>query len=228
MKKQILNSTYNLSLLARLGTPEVVQPEVSSIVKELFGNMFGTIMDNELEKEIKSVKTRIYPQDKRGIFKGRIFKKKQKIVIADIIRGGIMPSHQYFLKLSNILDQRYVRQDHIMAQRIETSEGVDGTSLMASKIDGTVRNAIVIIPDPMGATGGSVAEVIDHYQKHFGKAKRFVIVNLIITPQYVKRLEKIKAPISLYASRLDKGLTKTDFIWPGLGGVGEMINNTKK
>ena len=115
-----------------------------------------------------------------------------------------------------------------MAQRIETATGVDGTSLMASKIDGTVRNAIVIIPDPMGATGGSVAEVIDHYQKHFGKAKRFVIVNLVITPQYVKRLEKIKAPISLYASRLDKGLTKTDFIWPGLGGVGEMINNTRK
>ena len=228
MKKQILNSTYNLSLLARLGTPEVVQPEVSSIVDELFANMFETVVENELEKEVKTVKTRIYAQDKRGAFKSKIFKKKQKIVIADVIRGGMTPSHQYFLKLSNILDPKYVRQDHIMAQRIETATGVDGTSLMASKIDGTVRNAIVIIPDPMGATGGSVAEVIDHYQKHFGKAKRFVIVNLVITPQYVKRLEKIKAPISLYASRLDKGLTKTDFIWPGLGGVGEMINNTRK
>ena len=115
-----------------------------------------------------------------------------------------------------------------MAQRIETATGVDGTSLMASKIDGTVRNAIVFIPDPMGATGGSVAEVINHYQKHFGEAKRYVIVNLVITPQYIKRLQKIKAPISLYAARLDKGLTKTDFIFPGLGGLGEMINNTKK
>ena len=228
MKKQLLNSTYNLSLLARRGMEGVVQPEVSSLVKELFANMFETVTENELEKEIKTVKTRIYAQDKRGAFKTKIFKKNQKIVIVDVIRGGIMPSHQFFLKLSNILNPKYIRQDHIMAQRIETAEGVDGTSLMASKIDGSINNAIVIIPDPMGATGGSVAEVIDHYQSKYGKAKRYVIVNLIITPQYIKRLEKIKAPISLYTARLDKGLTKTDFIYPGLGGLGEMINNTKK
>ncbi|MBU0727700.1 hypothetical protein KKA95_03370, partial [Patescibacteria group bacterium] len=194
----------------------------------LFSNMFPIVVNNELDKEVKSVKTRIYSQDKRGVFKGNVFKKKQKVVVSDVIRGGIMPSHQFFLKLSNILDPKYVRQDHIMAQRIETAEGVDGTSLMASKIDGSIKGAIVFIPDPMGATGGSVKEVIEHYQKHFGKAKRFVVVNLVITPKYIKTLEKIKAPISLYAARLDKGLTKTDFIWPGLGGLGEMINNTKK
>ncbi|MBN2087871.1 hypothetical protein JW758_06015 [Candidatus Peregrinibacteria bacterium] len=228
MKKQILSTTYNLSLLARLGLPEVVQPEVSKIVDELFANMFQTVIDNELETEIRTVKTRIYAQDKRGAFKTKIFKKKQKIVVADIIRGGMTPSHQYFLKLSYLLDPKLIRQDHIMAQRIETKEGVNGTSLMASKIDGSINGAIVIIPDPMGATGGSIAEVIDHYQKNFGKAKKYVVINLVITPQYIKRLSKIKAPISLYAARLDKGLTKTDFIWPGLGGVGEMINNTKK
>jgi uracil phosphoribosyltransferase len=80
----------------------------------------------------------------------------------------------------------------------------------------------------MGATGGSVHEIINFYQKNYGKPKKFVVINLVITPQYIKHLERINAPISLYAARLDKGLTKDDFIYPGLGGVGEMINNTIK
>ncbi len=175
-----------------------------------------------------SAKTRIYPQDKRGLWKGKRIKKNQKVVIADVIRAGIQPSHLFYLKLTEILNPKSVRQDHIMSQRIETKNGVEGSSLLGSKIGGNVTGSIVIIPDPMGATGGSIAEVVDFYQKNYGKSKRFVVVNLVITPQYLKRLEKIKAPLSVYAARLDKGLTKTDFIYPGLGGVGEMINNTKK
>jgi uracil phosphoribosyltransferase len=140
----------------------------------------------------------------------------------------MQPSHNFYIKLTEILNPKYVRQDHIMSQRIETKNGVIGTSLMGSKIGGNINGAIVFIPDPMGATGYSVSEVIDFYQKKFGRPKKFVVVNLVITPQYIKKLEKIDATVHLYAARLDKGLTKDDFIYPGLGGVGEMISNTKK
>jgi len=228
MKKQILNTPYNLSLLAELGKPETLQPKISGIIEALFGNMFGIIVDNELEMEQVSVKTRILTKDKRGIFKGKIFKKNQKAVVADVIRAGMMPSHQFYLKLTEILDPLSVRQDHIMSQRIETENGVNGSALSGSKIGGSIKGTIVFIPDPMGATGGSVHEVINFYQKNFGKPKKFVVVNLVITPQYIRHLERIDATISLYAARLDKGLTKDDFIYPGLGGVGEMINNTLK
>ena len=228
MKKVILNTPYNLSLLAKLGLSETAQPEISRIIENLYGNMFGVIVDSELEKEITSLKTRIYAKDKRGVFKGQIFKKNQKVVVADVIRAGIQPSHQIYINLTEILDPKYVRQDHIMSQRIETKDGVSGTSLMSSKIGGSINNAIVFIPDPMGATGGSIEEIINYYQKKFGRPKKFVVVNLVVTPQYIKKLEKINADIHLYAARLDKGLTKDDFIYPGLGGVGEMINNTKK
>ena len=228
MKKTILNTTYNLALLAKLGQPETMQPEISRIIEELYHNMFGTIADQELVTEEKTLKTRIYAQDKRGVVKCRIFKKNQKIVVADVIRAGIQPSHQFYIKLAGILDPKKVRQDHIMSQRIETKKGVTGTSLMGSKIGGSVNNTIVFIPDPMGATGGSIAEVVAHYQKHYGNPKKFVVVNLVATPKYLKRLEKIKAEVHVYAARVDKGLTKTDFIYPGLGGVGEIVNNTKK
>jgi uracil phosphoribosyltransferase len=228
MKKQILNTPYNLSLLAELGKPQTLQPQISRIIEALFGNMFGVIMDNELEQEDVSVKTRIFPKDKRGVFNGKIFRKNQKIVVADVIRAGMQPSHQFYMKLTEVLNPKSVRQDHIMSQRIETATGVQGSALTGSKIGGGVKGAIVFIPDPMGATGGSVHEVIDFYKKNYGTPKKFVVVNLVITPEYIKHLEKIKTSISLYAARLDKGLTKDDFIYPGLGGVGEMISNTIK
>jgi uracil phosphoribosyltransferase len=228
MKTTILDTPYNLTLLAKLGQPDVFQPEIDRLIKNLYTNVFGYIADNELEQEKISVKTRICTKDKRGVFQGSVFKKNQKAVVADVIRGGIQPSHIFYIKLTEILNPKYVRQDHIMSQRIETKNGVTGTSLMSSKIGGSVNGAIVFIPDPMGATGHSATEVIDFYQKKFGHPKKFVIVNLVITPQYIKKLEKIDAPIHLYATRLDKGLTKDDFIYPGLGGVGEMISNTKK
>ncbi len=228
MKTTILDTPYNLSLLAKLGQPETFQPEIDKLIGNLYNNMFGSIADKELEQEKVSVKTRIYAKDKRGVFNGMTLKKNQKAVVADIIRGGIQPSHTFYIKLTEILNPKYVRQDHIMSQRIETKNGVTGTTLMGSKIGGSVNGAIVFIPDPMGATGHSVSEVIDFYQKKFGRPKKFVVVNLVITPQYIKRVEKIPAPISLYAARLDKGLTKDDFIYPGLGGVGEIVSNTKK
>jgi len=228
MKKIILDTPYNLSLLAELGQPSVYQPRISQLITALYGNMFGTIADSELEQTSVAVKTRIAAKDRRGVWKGRAFKKSQKIVVADVIRAGIQPAHQFYLKLTEILHPKSVRQDHIMSQRIETTSGVEGSKLSGSKIGGSVRGAIVFIPDPMGATGGSIEEVISFYQKKYGKPKRFVVVNLVITPQYIRRLQKIKAPLSVYAARLDKGLTKTDFIYPGLGGVGEMINNTLK
>jgi len=228
MKKTILDTPYHLSILAELGSPNIQQPKISQLIEAMYSNMFGVIADQELEQENVSIKTRIAAKDKRGIFKGKIFKKNQKVVVADVIRAGIQPSHLFYLKLTEILNPKFVRQDHIMSQRIETKEGVAGSNLMGSKIGGSVKDAIVFIPDPMGATGGSLEKVMLFYQKHYGKPKKFVVVNLVTTSQYLKRLNALDAPLSVYTARLDKGLTKDDFIYPGIGGVGEIVNNTLK
>lgn len=227
MQKTILNTPYNLSLLADLGRPSTVQPRISHLIKALYENIFSMVLDGELEKEFIEAKTRIGLEGDKGVWKGEVFKKDQKVVVADVIRAGIQPSDQLYLKLTDLLNPAKVRQDHIMAQRILAEEGVDGSELSGSKIGGSIENSIVFIPDPMGATGGSMKEVIDFYVKNYGTPKKFVIVNLVITPEYLTKMENINVPISVYAARLDPGLTKNDYIYPGLGGVGEMINNTE-
>ncbi len=224
----IFDTPYNLSLLAELGQASTFQPRISQIITALYDNMFSLIADQELEQASANIKTRIATKDHRGIWKGKIFKKNQKVIVVDVIRAGIQSSHQFYLKFTEILNPKSVRQDHIMSQRIETASGVEGSKLSGSKIGGSIKGAIVFIPDPMGATGGSIEEIVNFYQKKYGKPKKFVVVNLVVTPQYLKRLQKIKTPLSVYTARMDKGLTKDDFIYPGLGGVGEIINNTRK
>lgn len=228
MQTTILDTPYNLSLLSELGLSETHQPKISQLIESLYGNVFGTIVDRELAQEKVALKTRMYKETKEGVYRGRIIKKKQKVVVADVLRGGIQPANLFYLKLCELLDPKYVRQDHIMSQRIETKEGVIGTNLMGSKIGGSIKDAVVFIPDCMGATGFSMVEVINHYLEHYSTPKKFVVVNLIATPTYIARLRKAKADVSLYVLRKDKKLTKGDFIVPGLGGVGELINNTKK
>lgn len=226
MQKTILNTPYNLSILADLGRPSTVQPQVSRMIKALYENVFSVALE-ELEMETIEAKTRIGLDGEKGAWKGEVFKKDQKVVVSDVIRAGIQPSDQLYLKLTELLNPSFVRQDHIMAQRIVVDEGVDGSELSGSKIGGRVKDSIVFIPDPMGATGGSIKEVIEFYIKNYGTPKKFVIINLVITPEFLEKMESIDAPISVYAARLDPGLTKDDYIYPGLGGVGEMINNTE-
>ena len=80
------------------------------------------------------VKTRIADQDKQGVWKGKRVKKKQKVEEAEVIRAGIKPYPLFYLKLTDILNPTYVRQDHIMSQRIEKKNGVEGSLLLGSEI----------------------------------------------------------------------------------------------
>jgi uracil phosphoribosyltransferase len=228
MKYTILDSPYHLSLLAELGSPQTKQPRISQLVEAVFESMFGTVVSAELASEKIKIKTRIFHKDQRGIFQGTVIKRKQKVVVVNVLRAGLLPSNIFYRNLCGLLNHQLVREDHLMAQRIETKRGVNGTNLSASKVGGPVKGAIVIIPDPMGATGGSMHQVIDFYEKNYGPAKKYIAVHAVITPQYLKKLATIKAPLSVYAARQDLGLTADDFIYPGLGGMGEIINNTKK
>jgi len=82
MKTTILDTPYNLSLLAELGKPDVHQPQISQLVEALYLNMFGAVVDQELEQESIQIKTRIFKMiGKEGIYKGKIIKKRQQVVV---------------------------------------------------------------------------------------------------------------------------------------------------
>jgi uracil phosphoribosyltransferase len=150
--------------------------------------------------------------------------------------------------LNELLNPDNVRQDHIWASRVtNATHQVTGTDLGGAKIGGDVDQAFVLFPDPMGATGGTIVSAVDLFKaKMGGKAAAYIALHLIITPEYVKRLKDTHPDVRIYALRLDRGLSSKEvlgtkpgthwdkerglndmqYIVPGAGGLGELLNNS--
>jgi len=98
----------------------------------------------------------------------------------------------------------------------------------------------------MGATGGSIVDTLTRYVDHVpGEARKLIAVHLIVTPEYLKNVTTAFPDVNIYAVRLDRGLSPADvlqevpgtswdkerglneqqYIVPGGGGVGEIMNN---
>src|SRR5437764_877941 len=88
---------------------------------------------------------------------------------------------------------------------------VVGASIGGAKIGGDVDDAIVLFPDPMGATGGSLSLAIDMYKKKVpGRMRKVVCLNLIVTPEYLRRITTDHPEVAIYALRLDRGMSEAE------------------
>ena len=88
-----------------------------------------------------------------------------------------------------------------------------------------IEDAIVMIVDPMLATGGSAVAAIDMV-KHQG-AKNIRLVCLVGVPEGVKAVENAHPDVDIYLAALDEKLNEKGYIVPGLGDAGDRIFGTK-
>lgn len=244
----ILNHPTMNSLLTKLCIPETTQPEFNRLVSTIYSTLFVEALNNEWPLETVSLPTRMTEFHPSSKYEGAIHNREQKAVIVNIARAGMLPSQVGFDLLCHTVNPLRVRQDHIFASRMTNEkDAVVRTDLSGSKIGGDIQDALVFIPDPMGATGLSLAATLEHYKKHVtGKAKKIIAIHLIITPEYIKHLHSTHPEVVIYAARVDRGLSQPDilktipgthwdqekglnekqYIVPGAGGVGELINNS--
>jgi uracil phosphoribosyltransferase len=182
-----------------------------------------------------------------GIYQGEVIDPEVRAITVNIARAGTLPSQVAYDLMNTILAPSLVRQDHIiMSRELDTAQHVVGSNIGGAKIGGDVDDAMVIFPDPMGATGGSLSTAIGMYKhKVPGKMRKVICLNLIITPEYVRRLTADHPDAAIYAIRLDRGLSPPEvfgtepgklwekerglddrqYIVPGGGGMGEIMNN---
>ncbi len=246
-KVHILSQPYPMSLLTRLCSEPCVQPEVNTLMSQLFAWLFGEISSRELHTCQTQTPTRMHAMHPEAVLEGEHIDPAQKAVVVDVARAGILPSAVFYDALNVLLDPAGVRQDHIFMNRVTGDEGqVVGVDLSGSKIGGPVEDAVVFFPDPMAATGSSMAEVLRRYRDEVeGQPKKLIVVHLIVTPEYLKKLTTLFPEVSVYAIRLDRGLSPAhlltelpgrhwedevglnphQYIVPGGGGFGEVMNN---
>lgn len=94
-----------------------------------------------------------------------------------------------------------------------------------AKFPSNMPDSIVMVLDPMLATGGSASAAIDMLKKRGAKAIKLVC--LVGAPEGVKRIEEDHPDVDIYLAALDEKLNEAGYIVPGLGDAGDRIFGTK-
>jgi uracil phosphoribosyltransferase len=243
----LLASPLCLGQLATLCAKETRQPDINRLVRALYEDLLRTVIDAEFPRRRVAVPTRMIDSSPQAIFEGEVVDRHVRAVTVNIARAGTIPSQVAFDLLNETLEPSLVRQDHIiMSRMLGANEEVVGAGIGGMKIGGDVDGAFLLFPDPMGATGSSLATAIDTYKtKVPGKPRRIVNVHLVVTPEYLRHMTARHPDVAVYALRLDRGLSPPDvlatipgtrwdeerglddhqYIVPGGGGFGEIMNN---
>ena len=93
------------------------------------------------------------------------------------------------------------------------------------KLPSPIEERIIVVTDPMLATGGSAIDAISQIKKHGGKKIKFMCI--IAAPEGLKALEEAHPDVQIYVGHLDRQLNPDAYICPGLGDAGDRIFGTK-
>ncbi len=93
------------------------------------------------------------------------------------------------------------------------------------KLPPDIEDRIVILVDPMLATGGSACDALTMLKKHGCTNIRFMA--LVGCPEGVERVQKEHPDVDIYIAALDEKLNEHAYIVPGLGDAGDRIFGTK-
>jgi uracil phosphoribosyltransferase len=147
--------------------------------------------------------------------KTRGFALAEDIVVVPVLRAGLG-------LLDGFLDLLpEARVGHVGLYRNElTLEPVD----YYSKFPRSLNKSLVLLLDPMLATGGSGAAAITFLKRKGAKRIRFV--TLLAAPEGVRRVTRAHPDVRIFSTVLDRELNDRGYILPGLGDAGDRIFGT--
>jgi uracil phosphoribosyltransferase len=93
-----------------------------------------------------------------------------------------------------------------------------------TKLPDNLQDAIVMVLDPMLATGGSSGTAIQVLKDHGAKTIKLVCV--VGVPEGVRKIEHDHPDVQIYLAGLDDRLNENGYILPGLGDAGDRLFGT--
>ena len=88
-----------------------------------------------------------------------------------------------------------------------------------------IEGRIVILVDPMLATGGSASDALTMLKKK--GCKHIRLMCLVAAPEGVAKVQEDHPDVDIYSAALDDRLNEHAYIVPGLGDAGDRIFGTK-
>lgn len=139
----------------------------------------------------------------------------KKVVVVPILRAGLG-------MVDGMLDMiPAAKVGHVgMYRDHETLEPVEYFIKMPSEI----KERMMLVVDPMLATGGSAIAAVDALKKRGATSIKFVC--LVAAPEGVEALQKAHPDVDIYTASLDEKLDENSYIVPGLGDAGDRLFGT--
>ena len=93
------------------------------------------------------------------------------------------------------------------------------------KLPTGIENKVVMVTDPMLATGGSASDAITMIKKR--GCKKIKLLCILAAPEGLKKVAEDHPDVEIFISTLDRQLNEKGYILPGLGDAGDRIFGTK-
>ena len=92
------------------------------------------------------------------------------------------------------------------------------------KLPESISERLVVMVDPMLATGGSAVAAVDFIKQRGGKNIKCLFI--IAAPEGLKALTEAHPDVQIYCAAVDECLNENGYILPGLGDAGDRIFGT--
>ena len=93
------------------------------------------------------------------------------------------------------------------------------------KLPEGIEDKLVLVVDPMLATGGSAVDALNLLKQRGCKSIKFMAI--IGAPEGVSKVAEAHPDVNIYVSTLDRCLNDHGYILPGLGDAGDRLFGTK-
>lgn len=173
----------------------------------------SSLMTLEVFRDLKAVPTGEKIKTPTGVEIDKLH-LNYNIVVVPILRAGIGMSNGVINMLPT------ARIGHIgMYRNEETLQPVEYFCKLP-KVD----NPLILICDPMLATGGSAIDAIEAMKTRGYKNIR--LLNLVAAPEGIKVVQEKHPDVDIYIASLDDRINEKGYILPGLGDAGDRIFGT--
>jgi uracil phosphoribosyltransferase len=175
----------------------------------------GEVAAYEISKVLPFVERDI--QTPLGVAMHKVLKEQP--VLATILRAGL-PLHQGLLNYFDQADNAF-----ISAYRKHNKDGSFEISLDYVSCP-ELENRVVVISDPMLATGSSLVKTI-HFLKAEGHPREIHIVAAIACTVGIEYVKREEPSVTIWCGDIDDELTAKGYIVPGLGDAGDLAYGVK-
>ena len=177
----------------------------------------GEVMSYELSKELnyksKTVETPLGTKN--------VLEPINELVICSVLRAGF-PLHQGVLNYFDAAENAF-----ISAYRHHPDDGDEFEVIVKYFASPSLDNKILVITDPMLATGKTMENVLKVLKAH-GTPKQIHIISVIGSKEGIDYIKPIFADNThLWISAIDDDLNRRGYIVPGLGDAGDLSYGVK-